>query len=181
MNKFAVSTAITLAVAIIGGAVWVGMLEGRMRGLESGKTIEEAKGRAIAEIDSRLKGAAVPAGAAMFFKDGECPDSWRPMDRVEGRFLMAAGGRFGHGSTGGGTIALQLENIPPHKHKMKHLPQASGGWNSLTNWTSSKGKLATTGPVSRGQPHLGEEDVHRVAEPFEVIPRYLALTLCVKN
>ena len=181
MTKFSVSTAITLAVAIIGGAVWVGMLEGRVRGLESTTTIDDAKSNAIAEIDSHLKGAAVPAGAVVFFKDSECPNSWRSMDRVEGRFLMAAGGRFGHGSTGGGTVALELENIPPHKHKMKHRPQASGGWNSLTNWTSSEGKLATTGPVSRGQPDLGEKDVHRVAEPFEVIPRYLALTLCVKN
>ena len=181
MTKLVMSTTITLAVAIIGGALWVGMLEGRVRGMEGGTTIEEAKNRAIAEIDSRLKDAMVPAGAAMFFKDGECPDSWRPMERVEGRFLMAAGEeRFSSGSMGGGTIALKLENIPPHNHKMKHFPMAQGKSNSLTNWTSSKGTLATTGPVSRGQPELGEEDAHRIAEPFEVIPSYLALTLCVK-
>ena len=181
MTKFAVSTAITFAVAIIGGAVWVGMLEGRVRGLEGGTTVEEAKNRAIAEVDSRLSGAAVPAGAAMFFKDGECPESWRQMDRVEGRFLMAAGGRFGHGTTGGGTIVLKLENTPPHRHKVKHFSMAQGESNSITGWGSSKGSNATSGPVSRGKPELGEEDVHRVAEPFDVIPRYLALTLCVKN
>ncbi len=183
MTRFEIGTAVGLAVAIIGGAVWVGMLEGRMRGLENTNAIKEAKDRAIAEIDSRLQHIELPAGSVLFFNDGNgsCPDGWRPMDRVGGRFLMAANERFSHGSTGGGAVTLRLENIPPHKHKMKHFPMSQGKSNSLTNWTSSKGKLATTGPVSRGTPHLGHEDVHSVAEPFDVIPPYLALTLCIKE
>ena len=196
MTRFEIGTAVGLAVAIIGGAVWIGMLEGRVRGLEDTKTIKEAKDRATEEIDSRLKDAAIPvipSGVVVAFDsdDSECPEGWKPFTDGQSRMIIGASFESNNRNEGsssnyryrsyGGVekVALETGHMPAHGHDYSDiyfseitgqikLPDGLGnqGGSDLDN--KGHAREAKTEPTGRGLPH-------------DNMPPYIALYFCEKN
>ena len=110
MTKFEIGSLVALAVAIIGGAVAFGNLQGRVAAIENvieapvkqiqeeGEKIkEDLRNASVQKIIQDLQKSSVPKGTIAAFVQNVCPNGWSEMDGTNqlpdfrGRFLVGVG------------------------------------------------------------------------------------------
>jgi len=132
-------------------------------------------------------GAALPAGAIVAFAlgEGKCPDKWREVAELRGRFLIGAGQGSGlenrpYGQPGGSeTFVLKPENLPPHRHQVS--PSAGETIGTSEGALGADGGDATpahsvrAGLTGEG---IGLNGERLVSAPVNATPPELAYTFC---
>jgi hypothetical protein len=125
-----------------------------------------------------------PPGAIVAFSLGneKCPDRWREVTELRGRFIIGAGqGNDSiaavYGSPGGhSTATLVVNNLPPHRHQVyRHAGEIIGVSSGIQGAGSEDTNV--TSHVREGLSGLGA-DIPAQPSPIEIMPPYFAYTFC---
>lgn len=145
-------------------------------------TLLEERVLRIAQAASKF-----PPNAIVAFSLGpnKCPDKWREVTELRGRFVIGAGQGTDlenrtYGQPGGlETVTLRAENLPPHRHQVyRHAGEIIGVSSGING---SGGDDPT--PTSRVREGLsgsgvGVSDEQLKAAPTKIMPPYFAYTFC---
>jgi hypothetical protein len=135
----------------------------------------------VTKTISTKRGVVIPHGAVLAFDALECPDGWSLFDRAAGRMIVGVGqGKMlterNLRQTGGREqVTLGLEELPEHRHSM------GVGTSDTTAMTPVQPRLVHLLPDQynkNGVPFTGAEGHSR---PFDIMPPWIALTLCRKE
>jgi hypothetical protein len=128
-----------------------------------------------------------PASAIVAFSlgPGKCPDKWREVTELQGRFIIGAGQGTGlenrtYGQPGGlETVILRPENLPPHRHQVyRHAGEIIGETSGIQGAGSSdKNALARVRESLSGE-GVGLSGERLASSPAKIIPPYFAFTFC---
>ena len=123
---------------------------------------------------------AIPEGAVVAFV-GDCPAAgWSPYAEGAGKVIIGANGEFTLGQPGGSKeMSLGTENTPKHSHAFQGKTVALYGSAAAPGLNSIAAGHPT---ISLGGSYTPEGTVAESgnAEPFSILPPYIALNLCRK-
>jgi hypothetical protein len=137
----------------------------------------------IAKENTRFPPNAV---VAFSIGEGRCPEKWREVTELRGRFIVGAGqgndlDLRSYGQPGGfQTVTLKVENLPPHRHQVyRHAGEIVGSSSGINGAGSEDSTLTSRVRESlsgSGTDLNGKEAL--VAAPVKIMPPYFAYTFC---
>ena len=136
---------------------------------------------AVLRIVSAEGGAVIPQGAVLAFDDGECPSGWSPYERGVGRMIVGVGPANGlterHLRQTGGreVITLEVSQLPSHRHTM------GVGTSDTTTMTPVQPRLVHLLSDQYNKSGVPSTGYDGEGMPIEIMPPWIALTLCRKD
>jgi hypothetical protein len=143
------------------------------------------------QIALRGIGPSVPVSAIVAFARERCPDKWREVTELKGRFIIG-GGQPGlvNGQQGGSnSFNLEPENLPPHRHQVyahagEMVGRTSGIQGSGNADPNSVSHVRVGAPNSDGVnvglsgEGIGLKDERLTSAPVKFLPPYVPYTFC---
>ena len=177
LRKIEVGVLVTMTLAVLGFAFWLGGLQTKIDRLEPNRLAEDA----AKKIDPKML-QLFPPGAVVAFHAVDCPSEWRRFEDASDKFIIAAGSKRPFNAQGGAdTITLTpREHLLEHRHQLKISDsearirgtsfglQTGGGLQNQVFVYNDKAKTETEA--------TGEKSVR-----IQYLPPYIALTFCKKN
>lgn len=128
-----------------------------------------------------------PPNSIVAFSMGpeKCPEKWREVTELRGRFIIGAGQGTDldirpYGQAGGlQSVTLTADNLPPHRHQVyRHAGEIIGETSGIVGAGSTDPHAESRVRESMSGLGVGPDGARLRWDPVKTIPPYFAYTFC---